>query len=65
MHFKTVIHAVRKKTKLFEAINQKSKFIEVLNSLNGGDWRDDGEEITLLRDKFPGQIVKRTQKVIS
>lgn len=58
MHLETVIHAIGKKTKLFEAINQKNKFIEVLNSLNGGDWRDDGEGITLLKDKFPGQIVK-------
>ena len=32
---------------LFEAINRKNKFYEVFHSSNGGNWRGEGEEITL------------------
>ena len=36
----------RKKITPFEAVNRKNNFQEVLTSLNGGNWKVPGEEIT-------------------
>ena len=38
---------LERKINPFEAVNRKNNFKELLDSLNGGNWRVPGEEMTL------------------